>query len=427
MLIFNSVHELRFLKRAMGLSKHTPSRLVYVMARENFLIEETGWKHLLPKTEEVKEVIRKMKRKQEEIEEDFYTTEAVLNSTWKGVNQELRHVVVTRMSAHGFHSRVCKNDKYHEPSSERLTLLKMATERMKRMHQTSSLAQYEPLENFRYTLNNPLLSYEQRRFYEENGYIVIPGLVDDELIEKFRFSCSHGSLTALTVSPLLFNMAERQQLRLQVIGLIRAGHSASSAARTIGVPLATAKRWAKLFHENNEVSNRAIPGRPRISTREEDAILVTEAENHPFQSAFELKMASNFPGSPLTERRRLRERGIRSRQTATKEHLKIEHIVDRLAYATIRQDFDWRNVIFSDEVVVSSSNYGPPRVYRIDGHRYDERFVARLYKSGRKSYEKTQGYISISTEVRQFASSFQSTATLLASCSIPFEQESADS
>ncbi|PSN39685.1 hypothetical protein C0J52_22262 [Blattella germanica] len=196
-------------------------------------------------------------------------------------------------------------------------------------------------------------------------------------------SCSHGSLTALTVSPLLFNMAERQHLRLRVIGLIRAGHSASSAARTIGVPLATAKRWAKLFHENNEVSNRAIPGRPRISTREEDAILVTEAENHPFRSAFELKMASNFPGSPLTARRRLRERGIRSRRTATKEHLKIEHIVDRLAYATIRQDFDWRNVIFSDEVVVSSSNYGPPRVYRIDGHRYDERFVARLYKSGR--------------------------------------------
>ncbi|PSN30693.1 hypothetical protein C0J52_24913 [Blattella germanica] len=179
-------------------------------------------------------------------------------------------------------------------------------------------------------------------------------------------------------------MAERQQLRLQV-GLIRAGHSASGAARTIGVPLATAKRWAKLFRENNEVSNRAIPGRSRISTREEDAILVTEAENHPFRSAFELKMASNFPGSPLTARRRLRERGIRSRRTATKEHLKIEHIVDRLAYGTIRQDFDWRNVIFSDEVVVSSSNDGPPRVYRIDDHRYDERFVARLYKSGRVS------------------------------------------
>ena len=57
-------------------------------------------------------------------------------------------------------------------------------------------------------------------------------------------------------------MAERQQLRSQVIGLIREGHSASSARRTIGVSLTTAKRWAKLFFENNEVSNRAITGQP---------------------------------------------------------------------------------------------------------------------------------------------------------------------
>ena len=178
-------------------------------------------------------------------------------------------------------------------------------------------------------------------------------------------------------------MAEGQQLCSQVIGLIRTGHSASSAAKTIGVPLTTAKRWAKLFFENNEVSNRAI--RPRISTRKEDAILGREAQNHSFLSAFELKMASNFPGFPLTARRRLRERGIRSRRTATKERLKIYHIEDRLAYAIIRQDFDWRNVIFSDEAVVSSGNYGPPRVYRIDGHRYDERFVARLRRLGRLS------------------------------------------
>ena len=56
--------------------------------------------------------------------------------------------------------------------------------------------------------------------------------------------------------------------------------------------------------------------------------------------------------------------------------------MDHLAYATIRQDFDWRNVIFSYEAAVSSGNYGPPRVYRIDGHRYDEHFVARLRRSG---------------------------------------------
>ncbi|KAK9504405.1 hypothetical protein O3M35_010744 [Rhynocoris fuscipes] len=39
-------------------------------------------------------------------------------------------------------------------------------------------------DDFRYTLNNPLLSYEQRKFYEENGYIVIPKLIEDELLDE---------------------------------------------------------------------------------------------------------------------------------------------------------------------------------------------------------------------------------------------------
>ena len=82
-------------------------------------------------------------------------------------------------------------------------------------------------------------------------------------------------------------------------------------------------------------------------------------------------MVSNVPSSPLTVRRRLRERIIRSHWTAMK-----------VAYATIWQDFGWRNVIFSDKAVVSGGNYGPPRVYRIDDHWYDERFVTRLRRSG---------------------------------------------
>lgn len=46
---------------------------------------------------------------------------------------------------------------------------------------------------FRYTLPNPLLSLEQRQFYEENGYIVIPKLVDSNLldacVERFLALC----------------------------------------------------------------------------------------------------------------------------------------------------------------------------------------------------------------------------------------------
>ncbi|XP_041486841.1 phytanoyl-CoA dioxygenase, peroxisomal [Microtus oregoni] len=41
-------------------------------------------------------------------------------------------------------------------------------------------------QQFRYTLDNNVLSLEQRQFYEENGFLVIKKLVSDEDIERFR-------------------------------------------------------------------------------------------------------------------------------------------------------------------------------------------------------------------------------------------------
>jgi hypothetical protein len=54
--------------------------------------------------------------KQEEIWQDFYATEAMITDSWKKENQEIRHLV-TRLAAHGFHTSVCINKKYHIPDS----------------------------------------------------------------------------------------------------------------------------------------------------------------------------------------------------------------------------------------------------------------------------------------------------------------------
>ncbi|KAM4678544.1 phytanoyl-CoA dioxygenase, peroxisomal [Discoglossus pictus] len=40
--------------------------------------------------------------------------------------------------------------------------------------------------NFQFTLDNNILSTEQRQFYEENGFLVIKNLVSEEDIERFR-------------------------------------------------------------------------------------------------------------------------------------------------------------------------------------------------------------------------------------------------
>lgn len=39
---------------------------------------------------------------------------------------------------------------------------------------------------FRYTRENNVLSLEQRKFYEENGFLVIKNLVSDADIQCFR-------------------------------------------------------------------------------------------------------------------------------------------------------------------------------------------------------------------------------------------------
>ena len=41
---------------------------------------------------------------------------------------------------------------------------------------------------FRYTQHNAVLSLEQRKFYEENGFLVIKSLVSDPDIQRFRYS-----------------------------------------------------------------------------------------------------------------------------------------------------------------------------------------------------------------------------------------------
>lgn len=37
---------------------------------------------------------------------------------------------------------------------------------------------------FRYTRNNPLLTHQQRQFYEDNGYILIKNSVSDQVLDR---------------------------------------------------------------------------------------------------------------------------------------------------------------------------------------------------------------------------------------------------
>lgn len=103
-----------FLKRTLGVSKFTRSRLVYVLTREDYLIQEIRNRMLLPSTTALQVALGRREQKRMDIWWEFYSTDAMTKWDWTQSNYDLRHVI-TRFACHGFHHAVCTNKRFHEP------------------------------------------------------------------------------------------------------------------------------------------------------------------------------------------------------------------------------------------------------------------------------------------------------------------------
>ena len=106
----------RFLKAALGVSKYTKSRLIYELAKETLFVEDLRLKFSLPFTVNWERSLQERKKKREEIWPNFYATEAMIDRSWTGTNQELRHFV-NSLAVHGYHHKVCKNKGFHDPDN----------------------------------------------------------------------------------------------------------------------------------------------------------------------------------------------------------------------------------------------------------------------------------------------------------------------
>lgn len=104
-----------YLKRILGVSKYTPSRLVYLLARETFLIQDIRTRMLLPNTAAYEDLLKDLQQKRAEVEEEFYASSAMIDRRWTGTNQQMRHVV-NRLAVHGFHHKTCSISRFHQVS-----------------------------------------------------------------------------------------------------------------------------------------------------------------------------------------------------------------------------------------------------------------------------------------------------------------------
>ncbi|PSN38223.1 hypothetical protein C0J52_22208 [Blattella germanica] len=98
-----------------GASKYTPSRMAYTLARETLFLEDMRYSMLLPATDPYKNVTYTRKQKEKQIEEEFYSSDAMVNREWTRSNQPQRRAIIG-LATHGFHHKMCKNNKYHQPS-----------------------------------------------------------------------------------------------------------------------------------------------------------------------------------------------------------------------------------------------------------------------------------------------------------------------
>lgn len=121
----------RFIKRAIGASKYTPSRMAYMLARETLFLEDMRYAMLLPATDPYKNVTNTRKQKEKQIEEEFYSSDAMVNREWTRSNQPQRRAIIG-LATHGFHHKMCKNSKYHQPSD--LCECKICEQKCERYH-----------------------------------------------------------------------------------------------------------------------------------------------------------------------------------------------------------------------------------------------------------------------------------------------------
>ena len=106
----------RYLKRALAAGKYAPNRMMYMLARETYFLEDLRLR-LLPPTEAYRKAITQRRQKEMEIESSFFATDAMVNRDWTGSNQSQRYAVIG-LTVHGFHHKMCTNTKFHLPSEQ---------------------------------------------------------------------------------------------------------------------------------------------------------------------------------------------------------------------------------------------------------------------------------------------------------------------
>lgn len=166
-------------------------------------------------------------------------------------------------------------------------------------------------------------------------------------------------------------------IRAAVIALHQEGLSCREIAQRGLTSCSTVARLVKTFKEKGHCQRTIASGRPRLSTKRQDRVLVRQSLRNRFDSSVHLQRDwadHGVAASSRTIRRRLQNNGLVSRRPVKKPLLSKKNLSDRFKFCRTYRHWtadDWGKVIFSDECPFSCfGNRGGIRVRRRVGEKY---------------------------------------------------------
>lgn len=141
--------------------------------------------------------------------------------------------------------------------------------------------------------------------------------------------------------------------------------------------------WLRRWDDDGHIREFKKTGRPRKTSRQQDQTIINAFRNNGFSRTDVIAINNNL--SLNTVRRRLHEAGIHHRVPAKKLMLTARHKLQRLKFAQRFLNYDFTNVIFSDEKTFHSTENGRMSLWRMNNTRYAERNIIDNRASGRIS------------------------------------------
>lgn len=141
----------------------------------------------------------------------------------------------------------------------------------------------------------------------------------------------------------------------------------------------TINHWIDRFEQAGNVLDEPRTGRPRITTEQVDAAIVSAAEEEKFVTPRIIRSEVRVPVSNRTVRRRLDEAGLFGRVARWSWPLEQVHLDQRLAFANEYGDWDatdWGQVVFTDECNIWLNAHGQLWVQRPEDAAYLEEYMA---------------------------------------------------